>query len=146
MHKEDFALNNLQGLICHKTQPTNYSLNQYFTNFSGSRHILKTTKIFCCNLNVNLKMHDLHFLQVFFSRPLGFISRTQTTIAITLIIMFNSFFQLSGKIEIFVYFFFNCYHSHHYVQQFFSAVWQDRDICLFFFHFPLFSRSGLLEW
>ena len=26
MYKQDWALNNLQGLICHKTQPTNQPL------------------------------------------------------------------------------------------------------------------------
>ena len=29
MYKEDLAFNNLQGLICHKTQPTNYKEKVY---------------------------------------------------------------------------------------------------------------------
>ena len=33
MYKEDLALNNLQGLICHKTQPN--QTNSYVNNYSA---------------------------------------------------------------------------------------------------------------
>ena len=36
MYKQDLALNNLQKLICHKTQPTNQPTNQQIASFYSS--------------------------------------------------------------------------------------------------------------
>ena len=37
MNKQDLALNNLQGLICHKNQPT--SLNDYVCEYTYELHV-----------------------------------------------------------------------------------------------------------
>ena len=34
MYEQDLALNNVQGLICHKTQPTNHNFNSVCLLFS----------------------------------------------------------------------------------------------------------------
>ena len=40
MYKEDLALNNILGLICHKTQPTQKSVNLYCSENQGGLPIL----------------------------------------------------------------------------------------------------------
>ena len=52
MHKEDLALNNLQWLICHKTQPTDHSESKVLQYFGYVRHNLAVPAVFTKVLNV----------------------------------------------------------------------------------------------
>ena len=61
MYKEDLALNNLQGLICYKTQPTNQSTSHQITHYKN--HILEISILVINDQFRNLLFHIIHIIQ-----------------------------------------------------------------------------------
>ena len=74
MYKEDLALNNLQGLICHKAQLTNQIYcDQYIYFYLLYIHILKPSQK-CIHNQINNVPNAIHVLDIFISSILQFIN------------------------------------------------------------------------
>ena len=122
----DLGLNNLQRLICHKTQPTNqpiYLINSSLLDYSISQFFYTHAPIYnnfvcpqysgwsqqCCSLDSLNSSSDFQILQSFFQ---ACEDRSKCT---------N----------------YNWYHYHHHVSSFFSYL----PICLFAFFFLTLSSA-----